>query len=63
MIEWQTMIYMATSCAGVMLYLQLIADDLEQASLELDLLEEEEKRKAQHWKAETTDVIETVHAA
>ncbi len=63
MIEWQTMIYMATSCAGVMLYLRLIADDLEQVSLELDMLEEEEKRKAQCRHAGTTEVIETVHAA
>ncbi len=63
MIEWQTMAYLATGCAGVMLFLRLIADDLELASLELDMLEEEEKRKAQSRQAEATDVIETVHAA
>jgi hypothetical protein len=63
MIEWQTMAYMAAGCTGVMLFLRLVANDLELASQELDLLEKEEKQQAQRRKAETTDVIETAHAA
>ncbi len=62
MIEWQTMAYLATGCCGVMLFLRLVADDLELASLELDTLEEEEERKAQRRQEEPIDEVQTVQA-
>lgn len=62
MIEWETMAYLATCSAGTLLFLRLVANDLELASLELDTLEEQEKGKAQRQQAETTNVVETAQA-